>query len=255
VWAALPLALDAQAAPVRTPALDTLLIAAGVPNVLAGAGGVLQDHISRMSSPLTTEATLRVREVVARHFSADALHASVAASLAAEPAERLETVAAWLSTGPVAEARALADAYRPPLPLDAYAMSIVDVPPPEGRVAGMLRLARAQGAAPFYLTLAESLRGSAHTALRAIEPGLPPFRGLSDGQAAELLEAHDQRTVLLFLHRFQPVSDELIGRWAAAYESDSGQWYVDVLTRIVRDALLAAAESAAAELSGPPLNG
>jgi hypothetical protein len=252
-WAVLPLALDAQAAPARAPVVDTLLYAAGIPNVLAGMGSFFQAQVSRIASGSASEDVLRVRQVGARHFAADRLYESVAAALADEPAERLEAVAAWLSAGPVAEARALVEAYRPPVPLESYASSLADDPPPPARVAGMHRLARGQGAALLYLTIAESLRGAAHMALRAVEPEVPPFRGVSDAQAAELLEAHDQQTVLLFLHRFEPVSDALVARWAEAYESDAGRWYVDALSRSVRDALLSAAERSVEELrSGRP---
>jgi hypothetical protein len=119
----------------------------------------------------------------------------------------------------------------------------------------MLRLAHAQGSGPLYLTLAESARGAANAAGRALDPNVPPFRSLPDEQVALALEQHDRQTVLLFLHRYAPLSDSLIASYAERYESEAGRWFVDALTRAVRDAVLTAAERAADELKGAALRG
>lgn len=250
---ALPLALSAQAAAARAPAVDTLIAAAGLPAVLGGVEVVLDRQIGRLAPGLDPEEGERLREALAKHFAPTRLLESVAERLAADP-ENVSAVAAWLTSGPVAEARAAAASYLPSAPLEIYAGTLADAPPSSERIGVMLRLARAQGAGPFFLTLSESLRGAAHVTLNAVAPDTPSFQGLPDEQATRILEAHDQQTVLLFLHRYEPLPDELVARWAAAYESPSGEWYVDALAGAVRDAVLAAAEAAAAELRGASLD-
>jgi hypothetical protein len=244
-------ALHAQPAPTARAAADTLLAAAGLPNVLAGLGTVVQAQISRTAPALPPPLAARAHDAVARHFAGAQLQESIVATLSSQaPPERLNEVYAWITAGPVGEARRLAGAYRPPLPLEEFAAALAELPPPQARVLLMLRLARAQGAGPLYLTIAEAARGAASTAARALDPSLPPFRALPDDQVALALETHDQQAVLLFLHRYATIPDELIASVAERYEDESGRWYVDALTRAVRDALLTAAERVAEELRG-----
>jgi hypothetical protein len=66
---------------------------------------------------------------------------------------------------------------------------------------------------------------------------------------------HDQQSVLLFLHRYATLSDELLAQVAERYESALGQLYVTTLSRVVRDTVLTAAERAAEELRSTPLEG
>jgi hypothetical protein len=260
LWAALPLALGAQGAPSppATPAVDTLLAAAGIPSVLAGFGGVVEAQLTRTAPSLPPERAARAREVVSRHFAGEALYRAVATAFAGETSpERLSELYAWVTTGPVGDARRIAAAYTPPLAIEEFAAGLADLPPPQTRVLAMLRLSRAQGAGPLFLTLAEAARGAANTAARALDPELPPFRGLPEEQVTLALDRHDQQSVLLYLHRYATLSDELLAEVAERYESEIGQWYVTTVSQVVRDAVLTAAERAADELrsSAPPRPG
>ena len=245
------LPVAAQAPLATSAAVDTLIDAAGLPNVLAGLSAVVQTQLARVAPTLPPEQMARAREVLSRHFEGARLYESVAAALASQAqSAHLVELYEGFTTGPVAEARKLAAEYRPPLPLDQFVNALADVPPPPERVQLMLRLARAQGSGQLYLTLAESARGAANAAGRALDPNVPGFRSLPDEQVALALEQHDRQTVLLFLHRYAPLSDSLIVSFAERYESEAGRWFVDALSRTVRDAVLTAAERAAEELRG-----
>jgi hypothetical protein len=251
ILAALHAPLGAQGPLATSAAVDTLIDVSGIPNVLAGLGGVVQAQLARIAPNLPAEQSARAREVLARHFEGARLYESVAAALRAQAQpEQLGELYEGFTTGAVADTRKQAAAYRPPLPLDQFAQGLSDLPPPQERVQLMLRLAEAQGAAQLYLTLAESARGAATAAARALDAGVPSFRSLPDDQVALALEQHDRQTVLLFLHRYAPLSDAQIARLAERYESPAGRWFVDALTRAVRDAVLTAAEKAADELRG-----
>jgi hypothetical protein len=243
--------LGAQVPLATSAAVDTLIDASGIPNVLAGLGSVVQAQLARVAPNLSAEQMTRAREVLARNFEGARLYESVAAALRSEaPSEQLGALYDGFTTGAVAETRRQAAAYRPPLPLDQFVTALTDVPPPQERVQVMLRLAEAEGAAQLYLTLAESARGAATAAARALDPNVPSFRSLPDDQVALALEQHDRQTVLLFLHRYAPLSDAQIAGLAERYESEAGRWFVDALTRAVRDAVLTAAERSAEELRG-----
>jgi hypothetical protein len=243
--------LGAQAPLATSTAVDTLIDASGIPNVLAGLGGVVQAQLARIAPALPAEQMARAREVVARQFEGARLYESVAAALTSQAQSgQLVELYEGFTAGAVSETRRQAAAYRPPLPLDQFVAALSDVPPPQERVQVMLRLAEAQGAASLYLTLAESARGAATVAARALDPNIPSFRALPDDQVALALEQHDRQTVVLFLHRYAPLSDAQIAALAERYESPAGRWFVDALTRAVRDAVLTAAERAADELRG-----
>ena len=247
-----PCVLAGQTAPAAAAAqIDTLLAASGISNVLAGMAGVVDAQLARSAAALPADQAARARNVLARHFAGDQLYESVGSSLLREASpERLAELYGWMTTGPVSEARRLAAEYRPPLPLQDFITALSDIPPPQARVLLMLRLAQAQGAGPLYLTMAEAARAAANTAARVLGANVPPFRSLPEDQVALALEAHEQQTTVLFLHRHAPLSDDLIRSVAERWESESGRWYVDALTRAVRDALLTAAERAADELKG-----
>jgi hypothetical protein len=239
---------ESQAPAAPPQAVDTLLVAAGVPNLLAGLAGVVQAQLARLGPGLTPEQGTRAREVVARHFAAEQLRELAGETISSSPPDMLAEVYQWLTSGEVAEARREAAEYRPSLPFEEFLAALAALPPARQRVLLMVRLAQAQGAGPFYLTLAEAARGAASSAARALDPSLPLFRSLPPDQAAAALEVHEQQTVLLFLHRYAPISDERIAAMAERYESPSGRWYVDALLRAARDAVLTAAERAADEL-------
>ena len=251
--AVLPLSLGAQSAPAQASPVDTLIVAAGLPNVLSGFAGVVQTQLSRTAPSLPADRAARAAEVLARHFAADQLFRNVAVAFAAAtPPERMGELYALVTTGPIADARRIASAYTPPLPIEEFAAGLAQIPPPEARVLLMLRLARAHGAGPLFLTLAEAARGAANTAARAIDPNLPAFRALPEAQVALALETHDQQSVLLYLYRYATLSDELVASVAERYESEAGRWYMETLARVVRDAVLTAAEGAATELRTGP---
>lgn len=248
-WAALPLGVGAQA-PTHPAAVDTLLEAAGIPGVVAGIEGVLRQQIGRQAPGLSAADAARLDAALSLHFAPERLYAAVATRLAEHGDARVQAAAEHLASEPVAASRALAASYAPPLSFQEYATGLTDAPPSPARVQLALRLARAQGAASFYLTLSESLRGAAHTALRAVLPSLPRFQGVEPDVALQLLETQEQQTTVLFLHRYETIPDTLLAGWAAAYESDPGQWFVDALAAAVRDAILEAAEAAAGALRG-----
>ena len=82
LFCALRAPLGAQVAPLATSAaVDTLIDASSIPNVLAGIGGVVQAQIARIAPNLSAEQAARAREVVARHFEGARLYESIAAAL------------------------------------------------------------------------------------------------------------------------------------------------------------------------------
>jgi hypothetical protein len=239
-------------------AVDTLLAAASIPSVFNGMADAVLTQIRVMGPELGPGSADRVRASVAQHFAPGRLFEAAANSLLrADGATPLQEVAGWLTVGPVAEARRTADAYRPPSSIEAFAAAVTDRPPPQDRVQLILRLARAQGAGPFYVVLSETLRGSAHMALRAVDPARPPFVGVSDAGADEWVRTQDQQAAFILLYRYQAVSSELLERVVERYESAAGQWYIDALSDAVTEAILGAAERVAAEVGGlrGPLGG
>ena len=121
VWTALVLAcslasgLSAQdeRAPLRAE-VDSLLSTLRVRDILMHLGGAVEGQIGQMAPQLTPEQMARTREVVARHFAVETLYRGVASNIAeeAEP-EALRELLESLTSGAVAEARRMADAYQP----------------------------------------------------------------------------------------------------------------------------------------------
>lgn len=244
----LPLAAQQIDAGVRST-VDTLLTTSNIRDVLSNIADAVEAQVDEMAPELAEEERERIEEAVEEHFDEDVLYESVARSVA-EEADRstLAALMGWMTSGPVAEARRIADEYDPPLSLEEYASRLEREWPPQDRIELMVRLAEAQRAAPFYLIISETLRGAAHTLVQAVQPQIPPFRATPPDEARQAVQAYHGQSVLSFLHRFQPVSDELLATVAERYESDEGQWYVDAYTRAVGDAVLSAAERASAEL-------
>jgi len=242
--------LSAQVAQLTArDAIDSLLVASRLLPVLDGLGRVMVDQVERGAPELAPDVSRRVEVAIARHFAPHLLLESVATLLAtAADTPALDELVRGLGTGPAAEARRLADAHRPLVSLPEYAATLTDAPPPQERIQLMLRLARAQGAGPFYLSLAETLRGAAHLTVRAVRPGTPPFRGMPGEEVPLLMEAHAQQAVLGLLYRFETVPDTLVESLAERWETDLGQWFVDAIADAVSEALLAAAERVTAEL-------
>jgi len=231
--------------------IDSLLTTSRIKDVLASLGPAVAAQLQDMAPDLTAEQRERVGTQVARHFHPDSLYASVLATMVSEAEEgRVVEVLRWLASGPVAEARAIADAYEPTLTLEAFVEGLREHPPPEERVRLLAKLAHAQSSGHFYLVLGETTRGAAHTLAKALRPDLPVFRSIPPEQAEQALEAYHGQAVVSFLHRFESVPDHLLSIVAERYQSEGGRWYVESYVRAVGDAVLTAAERASAELAG-----
>jgi hypothetical protein len=233
--------------------VDSLLATLRVDDVLVHVGGAVVGQIDQMAPSLAPEQRARIQDAVARHFTLEALHDGVASNLTAE-AER-ETVAELLGRlagGSVAEARRAADDYQPSESLDQFMERMAAEPLPQERVELVSRLARAQGVGHFYVMLAETSRGAAHTVLGGAVDSLPRFRGLDEDQVIVALDASYSQAVISFLYRFEGVSSELLATVVESYESGAAQWYVEAYARAVGDAVLDAAERAREELLGAP---
>lgn len=235
----LPSALHGQASPDLRSAVDSLLLHTEAPSFVAAVEDAFGQHFVRLSTNLST---LQEVDAAASEAFADSLvYRDIAEFLASEadPAV-LRTVLGWLGSGAAAEIRTITDSTELGQSFDDFLESLRESPPDPARLELVDRWARARRAGEFVLLLDEAQREAAHTVASALDPGAPPFEPISDDEFGRAYSQTRAYAVASFLHRFQPVPDDVLEAATKEYESESGQWFVEAyslaLAHAVREA-------------------
>lgn len=239
---------DPAASPSPAP-VERLLEHSGLESIVTGRAAAFTRRVALAAGDLTDAELERLVAAVQAAFSPEALHADVAAFVAAEAAPgRIEEILAWHETGANAELGRLSDAFEPPTTLQEFTRSLVVEPPPGDRIALMVAWAEAQGAGDFFVLLDQALEEAAHTVWGRLRDDAPAFRPLSGDPLFARLETSFDAAVVTFLYRLQTVPDDVIRGATEEYGTEAGRWYVETYSLAVARAIRAAGHRVAAAL-------
>jgi hypothetical protein len=238
-----------------SPALvDRLLATTEIRSVLQSVAPSVEEQVLGMARGAGLADTEGLSTAIRLGFGEDALYSILRDRLATYGTEaQFLDVLAWAETGPIAQARELADSALPVEELERFARELQADPPPETRTTLILQLAEAQMTADFYVLIQEAVRESAHLVVAAVEDGVPAFTPMSEEGEALALQNAFALGVLSYLQRFRPVSDSLLFQVVRRYGSPEGQWYVNSYALALMETILEAADRVAVSLGGAPL--
>lgn len=236
-------------APPPPTRVERLLQHSRVSSIVTARARAFTRQVASTAGDLTDPELERLVPAATAAFDPDVLRRDVAGFIESEATDaRLDEVLTWLDAGANAELAEITDDYEPPLTIDAYARSLLEEPPPDERVRLVVAWAEAQGAASFYVLLDEALNEAAQEVVRFFRPETPPFEPLEGDALQARLDDSFNAAVVSFLHRLEPVPDDVLRRATAEYATEAGQWYVVTYSLAVAEAMRAAGARTVARL-------
>ena len=226
--------------------VHALLEFAKMEAVVSSLSEAFTTQVSPLTGALATDDLVQLEAVVAEEFSFEKVHEDVVKFLmdSGDP-ETVSELLRWLPSGATGELAQVQEEYEPAQSLEEYALGLQTSPPAQTRVMVIAEWASVQGAADFYVLLEESQRAAAHEVASALVPDAPAFEWSSEAELEERLQGAFNVSLVSFLQRLEPASDDLIRAATEEYASDSGQWFVEQYTL----SLISAIEQAGARVS------
>lgn len=221
--------------------IDLLLDHFDIESIVIPRGRAFTRQVALMIGNPNDEELERLVSAVEVGFDAERMRQDVAALMLKEaPGGYVEQVADWVDGGASADVDQQASAYQPNATLEEWLDTYTDEPPSEERIRLVARWSEARQEGTFFLLLEQALDEAAHTVWQAIRPNARDFDSLSGNALFARLNQSSAAAVLTALHAHEPISDDLLLKSTLEYESEAGQWYVEIYQIAVAQALRAA---------------
>lgn len=159
--------------------------------------------------------------------------------------EAFNELYSWLLADSIQRIEAKTDSAAEAKTLEEYAQELQSRRPPEEQIQLAIRFVAAQKAGEFYVRYITALQKAMVETLGAVSPNLPKLPELTPAQRAQAVQQYRGVALVSFLQRFEALTEPEVLRVIKAYETSSGQWYVDAYTAAIEEAITNAARRTA----------
>jgi hypothetical protein len=232
-------------------ALDNLLGHSGLKVQLESLSAGVRVQFLRGRGRLSGEDRVTIDRIVSERFAAETLYARIEREFernfdGAKLAEALEWYGSPLG-------KRITGLELAALVVGAQAADLENIGPSSRRLELLQRLDVGGGASETTVDVTMVI---VRNMVRAFQPVLPAVARLSRGQLEDKIAQARSRTLdqirqaclLTMLFAYRELSDEELDRYVQFVESESGQWYMNLMNSALLTAVDRAAEATAAEL-------
>ncbi len=197
-----------------------------------------QDILAKLQSSLPDSLVRRLTPLVNKHYSSKRLYSYIEDYIISESkTETTDSLFQWLFSEWFIELSYKTDNYQPEKTIEEYVSSIRTNPPPRNRSIIFYDFVKANNAGSFFYDIQTATSDVINDIFSLF--GYENLRSepISEEARSQLINQYELSTLVSFLWKMKPLTNDEVSKMTSAYNSKSGSWYVETYSDAVANSI------------------